>query len=166
MSEELKACPFCGGEPYFDHDDNGWNWIECGKCHHATNSRVSAMEDCKPLLAEAWNARAYESELEQKLLEQAESQLHHFQAMQTDNDNLNGVIAVLEQKLLEAEKRVKPKKILNNIRNLLIKNIDASDDGQWIDVKGEVAAFLYDDTQSGNAKALTLINQDNKQEVE
>jgi len=53
----LKPCPFCGGEAYFDKDDHGWQWIECGKCHVATNQRASLMEDCKPLLAEAWNTR-------------------------------------------------------------------------------------------------------------
>lgn len=55
--EILKPCPFCGGEAYFDKDDHGWEWIECGRCHVATNQRVSCMEDCKPLLAEAWNTR-------------------------------------------------------------------------------------------------------------
>jgi hypothetical protein len=55
---KLKPCPFCGGEAYFDKDDNGWQWIECGKCHVATNQRASLMEDCKPLLAEAWNTRS------------------------------------------------------------------------------------------------------------
>jgi len=54
----LKPCPFCGGEAYFDKDDHGWQWIECGKCHVATNQRASLMEDCKPLLAEAWNTRS------------------------------------------------------------------------------------------------------------
>ena len=54
----LKPCPFCGGEAYFDKDDDGWQWIECGKCHVATNQRASLMEDCKPLLAEAWNTRS------------------------------------------------------------------------------------------------------------
>ena len=54
---DLKPCPFCGGKPYFDHDDAGWTWIECDQCHVATNQRISAMEDCKPLLAEDWNRR-------------------------------------------------------------------------------------------------------------
>ena len=59
---DLKPCPFCGGEPYFDHDDDGWTWIECDQCSVATNQRISAMEDCKPLLAEAWNRRAIPTE--------------------------------------------------------------------------------------------------------
>ncbi len=58
MDEKLKPCPFCGGDAYFDKDDeSGWQWIECGRCHVATSQRASLMEDCKPLLAEAWNSR-------------------------------------------------------------------------------------------------------------
>ena len=55
---ELLPCPFCGGKATFDHDDNGWNWVVCEKCGVSTDCRVSAMDDCKPLLAEAWNRRA------------------------------------------------------------------------------------------------------------
>ena len=55
---ELLPCPFCGGKATFDHDDNGWNWVVCEKCGVSTNCRVSAMDDCKPILAEAWNRRA------------------------------------------------------------------------------------------------------------
>lgn len=58
MKLELKPCPFCGGEASFDHDDNGWNWIYCKSCDASTNARVSAMDDCRPLLAEAWNRSA------------------------------------------------------------------------------------------------------------
>jgi Lar family restriction alleviation protein len=54
----LAPCPFCGAAAHFDHDDNGWNWIECADCGASTNARVSAMDDCKPLLAEQWNRRA------------------------------------------------------------------------------------------------------------
>lgn len=54
---ELLPCPFCGGKAHFDHDDNGWNWIECGKCQCSTNARTHAIDDCKPLLSEQWNKR-------------------------------------------------------------------------------------------------------------
>ena len=56
-TEQLKPCPFCGGEASFDHDDNGWNWITCTNCGASTNARASTMDDCRPLLAEAWNRR-------------------------------------------------------------------------------------------------------------
>ena len=53
----LLPCPLCGGKAHFDSDDLNWEWIECGQCHVATNKSVSAMEDCKPILAEGWNRR-------------------------------------------------------------------------------------------------------------
>jgi len=56
--EALKPCPCCAGQASFDHDDDGWNWIECGVCGLSTNRRASCGEDCLPLLAEAWNRRA------------------------------------------------------------------------------------------------------------
>lgn len=73
---KLKPCPFCGGEAYFDKDDHGWQWIECGKCHVATSQRASLMEDCKPLLAEAWNTRsAIDSEAKINRIEELETEL-------------------------------------------------------------------------------------------
>lgn len=54
---DLLPCPFCGGDAAFDYDDDGWNWIECSQCHTSSKAGVSAMEDCKPMLAEAWNLR-------------------------------------------------------------------------------------------------------------
>lgn len=57
MTDKLLPCPFCGGEAAFDHDDNGWNWIVCLACDTSTTARVSTMDDCRPLLAEAWNRR-------------------------------------------------------------------------------------------------------------
>lgn len=56
-NDRLKPCPFCGGKATFDHDDNEWSWIECCACGASTNARVSAMDDCKPLLLEQWNNR-------------------------------------------------------------------------------------------------------------
>lgn len=53
----IKPCPFCGGKATFDHDDNGWNWIFCTQCGASTDSRVSAMDDCKSVLLEQWNKR-------------------------------------------------------------------------------------------------------------
>ena len=56
-SERLKPCPFCGKAATFNHNDDGWNWIECTACGASTNARVSVMDDCKPLLLEQWNKR-------------------------------------------------------------------------------------------------------------
>ena len=56
MSEELKRCPFCGGEAFLwdereFHDHKGW-FAMCGDC--------DASGDTKPTQAEAiaaWNTR-------------------------------------------------------------------------------------------------------------
>jgi Lar family restriction alleviation protein len=55
---ELLSCPFCGGTPVYDHDDDGWNWIICLTCGVSTNAATHAGEDCRPMLAETWNRRA------------------------------------------------------------------------------------------------------------
>jgi hypothetical protein len=55
---ELEPCPFCSGTPVYDHDDDGWIWIECGQCGVSTMTAVHAEEDCRPILAAAWNRRA------------------------------------------------------------------------------------------------------------
>lgn len=55
---DINPCPFCGGKAVFDHDDSGLNWISCTACGASSNARVSAMDDCKPLLLEQWNKRA------------------------------------------------------------------------------------------------------------
>ena len=57
MTEELKRCPFCGGEAFLwdereFHDFHGW-FAMCGDCN--------AGGDTKPTQAEAiaaWNTRA------------------------------------------------------------------------------------------------------------
>lgn len=63
MLTDLKPCPFCGGDPDFDHDDDGWSWIVCQRCGATTNASASLMDDCKPLLAERWNSRAIAAEV-------------------------------------------------------------------------------------------------------
>jgi hypothetical protein len=39
-------------------DKAGANWIQCSKCLCSTIQRFSIMDDCRPLLAEAWNRRS------------------------------------------------------------------------------------------------------------
>lgn len=61
---ELKPCPFCGAKPTFskvadfESADYGGNFISCPTCGACSIMRFSTGEDCRPLLAEAWNRRA------------------------------------------------------------------------------------------------------------
>jgi hypothetical protein len=60
MSEELRACPFCGSEPeYFDNEGEGWK----GMCW-CTNRKCSARD---PMTVEEWNTRPIEDTLRAKL---------------------------------------------------------------------------------------------------
>lgn len=53
----LKPCPCCGGPAKMMQGDAGWTWVECANCGLATMYRISAGDDCRPLVAEAWNKR-------------------------------------------------------------------------------------------------------------
>ena len=55
---ELLPCPFCGAAAHFEMDEGRWEWVECESCGMQGNRSASLMEDCKPMLAEAWNTRA------------------------------------------------------------------------------------------------------------
>lgn len=53
----LKPCPCCGAPAKMMQGDTGWTWVECTHCGLATMYRISAGDDCRPLVAEAWNKR-------------------------------------------------------------------------------------------------------------
>lgn len=55
---ELLPCPFCGAACHFEKDEGAWEWVECESCGMQGNRSASLMDDCKPILAEAWNRRA------------------------------------------------------------------------------------------------------------
>lgn len=57
MSEKLKPCPFCGGEPYMvdaEIDGRAHYIVKCGACYCTTG----VMEMSRSKAAEAWNRRA------------------------------------------------------------------------------------------------------------
>ena len=58
MSEGLKPCPFCGGEPKYvsntdDTQGREWHEIYCGKCGNGTISSIDSVE-----IFDKWNTRA------------------------------------------------------------------------------------------------------------
>jgi hypothetical protein len=66
MSEELKACPFCGAnDPYHEiSEDEIHVWIACGNCF-ATSSRVHTEHHTSADFA--WNTRPLEDALRKQL---------------------------------------------------------------------------------------------------
>lgn len=65
MSDELKPCPFCGGNASIskDHDPDGSGAFYAVKCHkcRAKSSEIYAVETCNihfTQVRDAWNRRA------------------------------------------------------------------------------------------------------------
>lgn len=55
MSNELKPCPFCGGEAAFGANScQGFEYVRCASC----KARTWSCYDTKDQAAEAWNTRA------------------------------------------------------------------------------------------------------------
>ena len=55
MSNELKPCPFCGGEAAFGANScQGFEYVRCASC----KARTWSCYDTKEQAAEAWNTRA------------------------------------------------------------------------------------------------------------
>ena len=56
MTEKLKPCPFCGGEPFMvdaEIDGRVYYIVKCGTCHCTSG----VMQMSRPAAAEAWNRR-------------------------------------------------------------------------------------------------------------
>lgn len=70
MSEELKPCPFCGGEAKIKAANKNYGftiWCQCecgartvGYCPYTDNedSSLESIESCKNSAVEVWNRRA------------------------------------------------------------------------------------------------------------
>lgn len=64
MELHLKPCPHCGSEAKLntitddpERPDYQGNYISCEACGATTQLMFSTGEDCRPILAELWNAR-------------------------------------------------------------------------------------------------------------
>ena len=63
---ELKPCPFCGGKAELSEaDEEGEDAysVMCTRCLATSPVRFSIKEDAEPLLIDAWNSRATDTEL-------------------------------------------------------------------------------------------------------
>ena len=60
--DDLKKCPFCGGEAKAAHDDTivyTWSYIYCTKCEaRTTDFRMSTEYSSDQKAIEAWTRRA------------------------------------------------------------------------------------------------------------
>ena len=56
MTEQLKRCPFCGGNAEVKDVDDGWN-VECCLCGATSKTFVTHKKTI-----EAWNRRIYEDD--------------------------------------------------------------------------------------------------------
>lgn len=61
MTEELKPCPFCGGNGSYSNAGFGFI-VKCRKCGSKTSIQESGKE-----ASEAWNTRSIENELTGKI---------------------------------------------------------------------------------------------------
>lgn len=70
MSEELKPCPFCGGEAVIKAVNRNYGltiWCQCQKCGARTegylpntnneDATIDSIENCKNRALEKWNRR-------------------------------------------------------------------------------------------------------------
>ena len=58
---ELKPCPFCGGEATLLHGqtENQYSYVRCGKCFSKTAEYyIATTHSCDDKAIEAWNRRA------------------------------------------------------------------------------------------------------------
>ena len=69
MSEELKACPFCGKQPEVKsgHDpENEWFWVQCvaSEDEEGCDNVMSEMQDDYNEAVKDWNTRPIEDALQ------------------------------------------------------------------------------------------------------
>jgi len=92
-SNNLLACPFCGGKARFAEHEGG-EWIECSECTASTVCMYPCKEDVKELLAERWNARrrAYSSVTE--LCADNPNLAEYVRQMETEIEQLEANVAL------------------------------------------------------------------------
>lgn len=97
-SEELKPCPFCGGDVSFHKDEecDGCHFIQCGQCRaffdFATGAdpenESESVEELRARIAPAWNRRAQDFDAMRQRAEKAEQALHEIR-----HANMNGPVS-------------------------------------------------------------------------
>ena len=88
MTENLKRCPFCGGEAEFNSDEFG-EGVCCEYCGASLSNGVYG-EKGRKLASADWNSRPIENELHEKI-----------EKLETENKRLREALGVI---LDEAQK--------------------------------------------------------------
>ena len=58
MSEQLKPCPFCGGQAELTECPDTLRWfIFCCKCNASTTTMIPEKDSVEDKLIERWNSR-------------------------------------------------------------------------------------------------------------
>ena len=104
MTEELKPCPFCGGNGSYSNAGFGFI-VKCRKCGSKTSIQESGKE-----AAEAWNSRSIENELSEKITKlEKENELLRFtlEDIARGYDYSDGCNYTREEMIRAAEKTLK-----------------------------------------------------------
>lgn len=80
MSDELKPCPFCGGQHLSTTSALNVHWITCIKCSISSAAPNHFGQDG---LSVAWNTRPIEDELRKQLEEAKEREKKYIWALRT-----------------------------------------------------------------------------------
>ena len=83
MSEQVKACPFCGGDVQFHKDEgcDGCHYIQCGQCWAFFDFAAGAdpenncesVDALRAAIVPMWNRRAQDFDTLAQRLQEAES---------------------------------------------------------------------------------------------
>lgn len=118
MSEELKPCPFCGGEPIRSDENDGMGagmiayWVSCKSCKSSSFATTARIDDeTKRLSArqradEAWNIRTDNTlDRVRELRAWANQEIEWYEKNRVDDDERRWATVCLDDFLSEIDNR-------------------------------------------------------------
>lgn len=121
MSNELKPCPFCGGEAviYQNYDEYGYWSISCDACH------VEMISGVRAILVSAWNTRPT-VDAKPADRKQITEILHDISADNARMSRVYGVVREKNKKLTSEVERLKG--VIAEIAAILATGADLPED--------------------------------------
>ncbi len=94
MSEELKPCPFCGGDAFLHESDEFW-YVSCNHCINQTTHFYNG----KDIVIDRWNTRVDDAKLKLAVeaLEQLADICINCGFMRSDHDE-NGEVDYMDER--------------------------------------------------------------------